>query len=86
MQDIGNWRGLCTNLKVDPGIMNALVYSTEHYDTKKLDCLQAYLDSGHARWSEVVSAVAKPPIRNKRIARIIAKDHGIDFDEKKDEL
>lgn len=50
------------------------------------DCLQAYFNSGHATWKEVVKAVADYPINNKRVAKIIAKKYNITFNVSKDEL
>ena len=83
MAEIGDWIGLCTNLEVDAATMNTLKYSTEHAGRKKQECLQAYIDSGEAKWSEVVRAVAKFPIKNNRIAKKIAISHGVGM---KDEL
>lgn len=83
VKSIGNWRGLCTNLKVDGGEMDKLVYSNTNIDDKKMDCLQAYFNTGEAKWSEVVKAVAKSPINNRRIAKQIANEYGVHF---KDEL
>jgi plasmid maintenance system antidote protein VapI len=85
--EIGNWRGLCTNLGVDEGVMDALIHSTATVDAKKADCLQAYFNSGEATWSDVVKAVAMHPIRNKRVAKRIAKAHGLSYEViVKDEL
>ena len=70
------------NLKVDRGIMNKLDKAHRgNEDDKMLECLQAYIDNGEASWSEVVQAVAKPPINNKRLARKIAAAHGVVHDE-----
>ena len=76
------------NLGVQQGKMETLVHSSDTaVHTKKLECLQAYFDEGEAKWSEVVKAVAEYPVSNKRIAKKIAKAHGIDYDEiVKDEL
>ena len=86
MKDIGNWRGLCTNLRVDEGIMDRLINSADHDEAKKLECLTAYWNGGKATWTEVIQAVAMTPINNKRIANDIAKKYGVDFDEVKDEF
>ena len=86
VQTIGDWRGLCTNLKVDEGTMNTLIHSSDRPETKKDECLKAYFDTGDATWSEVVRAVGMHPIKNKRLAKKIAEDHGVDFDRIKDEL
>ena len=86
VQNIGDWRGLCTNLKVDEGTMNILLHSNDRTEAKKEECLQAYFDTGDATWNDVVRAVSMHPIKNKRLAKKIAKDHGVDFDRIKDEL
>ena len=73
------------SLRVDKGVMNKLDKAHRgSEDDKMMECLQAYIDNGEASWSEVVKAVAKPPINNKRLAKKIAKDYDVDFD--KDEL
>jgi hypothetical protein len=51
--------------------MNELKYSNEGIGEKKRDCLRAYFDTGEAYWEEVVRAVIKHPISNKRVAKII---------------
>ena len=44
-------------------------------------------DEGEANWSSVVKAVAMHPVNKKRIAKKIAKDRGVDFDNAlRDEL
>jgi hypothetical protein len=85
--EIGDWRGLCTSLGVDEGVLDALYHSTAPEDAKKADCLRAYFKSGEARWSDVVKAVSMPPIRNKRAAKRIAIAHGLSYEAiMKDEL
>ena len=70
------------NLKVDRGIMNKLDKAHRgNEDDKMMACLEAYINSGEARWSEVVQAVVNPPINNKRLARKIAAAHGVVHDE-----
>ena len=81
VKDIGDWRGLCTNLGVSDGEMDVLIHSTSTVRTKKADCLKAYWNEGEAKWSDVVRAVAMSPINNKRVAKKIAKAHSLDFDE-----
>ena len=78
VKKIGDWKGLCTNLGVSEGKINALVHSTATVDAKKADCLRAYFNSGEAKWSNVVKAVAMYPIDNKLVAKQIAKAHGLD--------
>ena len=87
VKEIGNWRGLCTNLGVNEGKIDALIHSTATVDTKKAACLRAYFIGGQAKWSDVVKAVAMHPISNKRVAKQIAKDHGLHYEAiVKDEL
>ena len=89
VKEIGNWLGLCTNLGVTEGVMDRLKYSTDAVtvDAKKAECLRAYFKSGEAKWSDVVKAVAMYPIDNKRVAKQIAKDHGLHYEAiVKDEL
>ena len=87
VKEIGNWRGLCTNLGVNEAEMDKLKYSTDTVDAKKADCLRAYFNSGEAKWSDVVKAVAMHPISNKRVAKQIAKAHGLHYEAiVKDEL
>lgn len=54
-------------------------------DQQKANCLTAYFNSGEATWSKVVDAVANYPVNNRRLARKIAKDHGVPFEDR-DEL
>ena len=68
------------NLRVDEGTMNRLIHSTDRDETKMTECLQAYVNSGEARWSQLVQAVATYPLNNKKLAKKIAKDHGLNFD------
>ena len=83
---IGDWRGLCMNLQVTEGVINRLEHSRIHDEDKKRDCLQAYFDTGEANWTEVVRAVMMSPIANMRIAKQIAKNHGVNYNKVKDEL
>ena len=78
VKDIGDWRSLCMNLGVSEGEMDNIIHND---GTKKIDCLQAYWNGGDAKWSDVVRAVAMSPINNKRVAKEIAKDHGLDYNE-----
>ena len=86
VKDIGNWRGLCTNLGVSEGVIDTLIYSTTTVDIKKADCLLAYFNGGEANWGDVVNAVAMHPISNKRVAKQIAITHGLDYNIVKEEL
>ena len=79
VKDIGNWRGLCTNLGVSEGVIDTLKYSPIAEDMKMIDCLQAYFNDGEANWGDVVKAVAMHPISKKRVAKQIAITHGLDY-------
>ena len=75
--------GLCLNLGVDKGIMDFIIHSDDTMQVKKLDCLKAYCNSGVAKWSEVVQAVAKYPINNRHLAKRIAQVYGAAIDTEK---
>ena len=44
-------------------------------DQPKDKCLESYFNSDEAYWEEVVIAVARPPLKNKRLAKEIAEKH-----------
>ena len=73
--DIGNWRGLCGNLKVNDSVMDTLKHNGRRSDENKLDCLQAFFDSGTVTWEEVREAVAKSPLFKNRVADQITKKY-----------
>ena len=73
VKDIGDWKGLCLNLKVNDAKMNSLDFSPKPIEWKKLECLKAYFDTGEATWEDVVRAVREHPIYNNRVAKQIAK-------------
>ena len=79
LQSIGDWRGLCRNLNVDEGTMDKLEHNHNHPDLQKTECLKAYFNTGNAKWTEVVDAVAMYPIKNMRVSKKIAR--GILHDE-----
>ena len=81
VKDICDWRGLCLNLGVDQTTMDALIYSSDGVNMKKLRCLQAYFDQGKAKWSEVVKAVKSYPMNNKHVANNIAEAYGVSFED-----
>ena len=86
VQDVGDWKGLCRNLDVDEGTMDTLIKNPSSPPNElKAECLTAYFKTGKAKWSKVMNAVANYPINNKRLARKIAKDHRVPFEDK-DEL
>ena len=75
---ISQWDFLCSYLGVDTAIMNDLRYLSDK--DKKLQCLQAYYDSGAAYWEEVIIAINKHPIKNRRVAKIILDKYGLNSD------
>lgn len=75
----GRWESLCGNLRVDPGIISDLVSLKLDASMKMRRCLLAFYNRGDVYWEEVIVAIAKPPIYNKRLAKFIAKKYGIDF-------
>ena len=81
LQSIGDWRGLCRNLDVDESIMDHLEHSYYHPDVQKAECLKVYFNTGKARWTKVVEAVAMYPIKNLRVAKKILEEHGLPHDE-----
>ena len=78
--DIGDWEGLCLNLRVDDATMNVLEYSSENDIVKKRRCLRAYWNTGKANWEEVVRAVISYPIKNKRVAKEIVERYKLSSD------
>ena len=88
VKEIDNWKGLCTNLGVSQGKIDALIHSRDTVDAKKAACLRAYFNGGKVKWSEIVEAVAMHPINNIRVAKQIAEAHGLNYDNiiVKDEL
>ena len=77
---VGNWRGLCLHLGVRDAVMNALVNSNKESEEKKVECLQAYYNSGEAYWEEVVRALIKHPINNKRLGKEIVEQNQLRTD------
>ena len=87
MAEIGDWESLCENLGVPKAVLNELRFSDKQRGRKKSGCLEAYLDTDNACWEQVVKVVADHPFHNKRLARKIATDHGVDYSSViKDEL
>lgn len=75
LAEIGNWKGLCGNLKVDDSVMEPIKFNGGNADDNKRDCLQAYFYSGRATWEEVQQAITKFPINNPRVAKEIGDKH-----------
>lgn len=87
VQDIGDWEGLCINLEVAESVMSELRYTAGPGSRKKLRCLHAYFNTGESTWEELIHAVIEHPIGNKRVAKKIANEQGIDLNALiKDEL
>jgi len=85
--EIGDWETLCGNLGVPKAVLNELRSSSMENGIKKSRCLEAYLNTGDTCWEEVVEVVADYPFYNKKLARKIATDHGVDYSSViKDEL
>ena len=75
VEKIGNWQGLCTNLELSETEYNRIMNEGYMEQQKKEECLRSYIKSDEDSWEEVVIAVARPPINNRRLARTIANDH-----------
>ena len=69
VETIGDWQSLCRNLDVD---LEDILHDRDHSKDK---CLQSYFNSDEAYWEEVVMAVVRPPLKNKRVAKEIAKKY-----------
>lgn len=78
--EIGNWKALCENLRVNKAMLEKLHYMRDTDSTiKKSECLEAYFNTGKACWEQVVEVVADYPFFNRRIAKKIAKKYDIDY-------
>ena len=84
LEEIGKLEMLCLNLNLETAIINEIINSREHQDTKRLRCFQAYFDSGHATWEEVIAAVLGPHIHNMRVAKSIAKEYNISMSQNRE--
>ena len=84
VQDVGDWKGLCRNLDIDEGTMDSLIKNPSSPPNElKAECLTVHFNSGKARWSKVVQAVASFPIKNRKLARKIAIDMAFHLKMKK---
>ena len=79
MAEIGDWEGLCRNLGVSNDVLNELRFSNMENRVKKRRCLENYFNTGKACWDEVVEVVANYPFYNRRLAKKIAENHGLDY-------
>ena len=80
LQEIGDWDGLCTYLRVRTATMNVLRHEQLAVAQKKLRCLTAFYnhDVEHGvevNWETVVKTVREYPISNKRLADKIAQKY-----------
>ena len=73
--EVGNWEGLCYNLEVNEARMSELRNSNELVDAKKRECLKAYFDSGEAYWENVVKALVRYPVGNRKVANEIVEKY-----------
>ena len=78
--NISNWRGLCVNLHVELGTIDAIARSGEAVVNKKYTCLESFFNTGNATWEAVIEAVAKYPVNNRRVAQEIANKQHIDME------
>ena len=60
--------------------MNALRHSDKEIEVKKEECLRAYYNSGEAYWEEVIRALIKHPINNKRLGKEIIEQNQLRTD------
>ena len=74
LEQIGDWQALCLNLRVDEAVMNHLIAKND-WDHSKDECLKAYFNSDRGSWEEVVIAVANPPLRNIKLAKMISSKY-----------
>ena len=72
--EIGDWFGLCTNLRVSEAVMNGLKETAGKNSHKKQDCLTSYFNKYNSLWNEVVRVIAKS-MDNERLACKIARKH-----------
>ena len=77
LKDIGNWDILCTNLGVKSAILEGIRYDTIDPVLKKKNCLKAYIDSGKARWDEVVRVVCNNPFYNVILGQELSTKYGV---------
>ena len=68
---------------MDDTVTQSLRRSEVSERVKKRDCLDAFYDLGEdeACWERVVKALAGPLIDNRRLAKDIAKEYGVDFEK-----
>ena len=72
VEEIGDWQSLCLNLNLSTADMNRILNDRDH---PKDECLRSYFNSDKGSWEEVVIAVARPSVGNKRLAKRIAEKH-----------
>ena len=70
VEQIGDWQSLCQNLNLSTVNMNRILNDRDH---PKDECLRSYFNSDKGSWEEVVIAVARPSVGDKRLAKRIAE-------------
>ena len=76
---IGDWEALCENLGTPVPVLKQLRFDSIESSMKRSRCLEAYLDTGKACWETVVQVVADDPFYNKKLAKKIAHEYGVDY-------
>ena len=79
MAEIGEWEPLCENLGAPVPVVKQLRSDSIPSGLKKRKCLEAYIDLGSTCWETVVLVVADHPFYNRKLAKEIAGDYGVDF-------
>ena len=77
--EIGDWEPLCENLGAPVPVVKQLQSDSISSGLKKRKCLEAYIGLGTACWETVVQVVADHPFYNRKLAKKIADDYGIDY-------
>jgi len=76
---IGDWETLYENLGTPEPVLKQLRFDSIATEVKRSRCLEAYLNTDKACWETVVKVVADYPFYNKKLARKIANEHGVDY-------
>ena len=75
------WKSLCRQLKVDEATLTDV---EQHWktDARKWEiCLRDFFDYGVATWERVIQAIVSAPLNQVVMAKKIAEDHGISYQE-----
>ena len=68
------------NLGADRSILNDLKYSSIDIRSKKRECLEALYYRDDIYWEDVVKAVGKYPISNRRVVKEIIERYKLKMD------